>query len=97
MKNDEWLTRSISCMMPAASSGGKASRRRKPVTSIAQTKKGMRIQVIPRARRLMIVVMKFTAPSSDEVISSTRPISHWVWPASHWLTICPSANPASGE
>jgi hypothetical protein len=90
-------TRSINCMMPAASSGGKASSSRKPVTSIAHTKNGMRIQVMPRARRLMMVVMKFTDPSSDEVINSTRPISHCVWPASHWLTTCPSANPASGE
>ena len=97
MKNDECATRSINCMMPAASSGGKASNSRKPVTSIDQTKNGSRIHVSPRARRLMMVVMKLTEPKSEEVISSTRPMSHCVCPASHWLTIWPSANPASGE
>ena len=41
----------------------------------AQTKNGSRSQVIPGARMLMIVARKFTAPSSDEVISITMPIS----------------------
>ena len=76
MKNDECATRSISCMMPAASSGGKARSRRKPVTSIDQTKNGIRIQVIPRTRRLMMVVMKLTEPRSDEVMRQTSPINH---------------------
>ncbi len=34
----------------------------------------------PRARSWMIVAMKFTAPSSDEVIRNTMPISQSVWP-----------------
>jgi len=71
---------SMSCMIAATSSGGKARRRRKPVTSIAQTKKGRRIQVMPRQRRLIIVQMKFTAPRRDEVISRAMPTSHCVWP-----------------
>ena len=78
MKKDEWATRSINCMMPAASSGGNASKSKKPVTNIDHTKNGMRIQVMPRARRLMMVVMKLTEPRSEEVIKRTKPINHCV-------------------
>ena len=53
-------TRSISCMTPAASSGGKASSRRKDVTSCAHTKKGNRMKVSPLARSWIVVVMKLT-------------------------------------
>ena len=67
-------------MTPAASSGGNASRSRNAVTNCAQTKNGRRIQVMPGARSWMMVAMKFTAPSSDEVISNTMPISQKVWP-----------------
>ena len=42
---------------------------------MAQTKKGMRIQVIPLQRRLMMVVRKLTAPRSEEVIRKTIPNS----------------------
>ena len=62
-------------MMPAASSGGNASNNRKPVTNCAHTKNGNRIQVMPGARNWMMVAMKFTAPSSDEVINNTKPIN----------------------
>ncbi len=72
--------RSISCMTAAASSGGKASSSRKAVTNCAHTKKGNRMNVSPLARSWMVVVMKLTAPSSDEVIRKTIPISHHVWP-----------------
>ena len=61
--------------MPAASSGGKASNKRNAVMNCAHTKNGNRSQVMPGARRLMMVAMKFTAPSSDEVISIIMPIS----------------------
>ena len=73
-------TLSINCMTPAASSGGNASSNRNAVTNCAQTKNGRRIQVMPGARNWMIVAMKFTAPSSDEVMSNTMPISQNVWP-----------------
>jgi hypothetical protein len=73
-------TRSISCMTPAASSGGKARSRRKAVTNCAHTKKGNRMKVRPFARSWIVVVMKLTAPSSDEVIRKIIPMSHHVWP-----------------
>ena len=73
-------TRSISCMTAAASSGGKASSRRKAVTNCAHTKKGKRMKVSPLARSWIVVVMKLIAPSSDEVIRKTIPMSHHVWP-----------------
>lgn len=64
---------------------GKASRSRKPVTIIAQTKKGIRIQVRPLARRLMMVAMKFTAPNSEDVMMNTIADSHMVWPVQKTL------------
>ena len=97
MKKLDPVVRSINCMIAATSRGGKARRRRKPVTNIAQTKNGRRIQVSPLARRLMIVVRKLTAPRRDEEIRKTIPSSHCVCPARNWFTICESANPASGE
>ena len=71
-------TRSISCMTPAASSGGNASSSRKDVTSCAHTKKGKRMKVSPLARSWIVVVMKLTAPRSDEVIRKIIPMSHHV-------------------
>ena len=68
-------TRSINWRMPAASSGGNASSSRKAVMNWTQTKNGKRSQVIPGARMLMMVTRKFTAPSNDDVISSTMPIN----------------------
>ena len=73
-------TLSISCMMPAASSGGNARSSRNAVTNCAQTKNGIRIHVIPGARNWMIVAMKFTAPSSDDVIRKIIPTSQNVCP-----------------
>ena len=70
----------MSCMTMAASNGGKASSNRKAVTNCAQTKNGNRIQVNPFARNWMIVVIKLTAPSSDEVIRKMKPMSQRVWP-----------------
>ncbi len=68
-------------MTPAASSGGKASSRRKAVTNWAHTKKGNRMKVRPFARSWIVVAMKLIAPSSDEVIRKIIPTSHIVWPA----------------
>ena len=67
-------------MTAAASSGGKARSRRKAVTNWAHTKKGNRMKVSPLTRSWMMVVMKLIAPSSDEVIRKTIPMSHLVWP-----------------
>ena len=51
------------------------------MTNCAQTKNGIRIQVMPGARNWMMVAMKLTAPSSDEVMSSTMPTSQNAWPS----------------
>ena len=50
------------------------------MTNCAHTKNGNRKYVRPLARSWMIVVMKFTAPSSDEVIRKIIPTIHHVWP-----------------
>src|SRR3954463_12398000 len=71
----------ISCSTAAASSGGNASNSRNDVTNCACTKKGKRMYDSPFARNWMIVTMKFTEPSRDEVIRKTIPISHHVCPA----------------
>src|SRR5207245_2414771 len=73
-------TLSINCRTAAASKGGKASSSRKAVTNCAQQKNGKRIQVMPGARNWIIVAMKFTAPSSDEVIKKIIPTIQKVWP-----------------
>ena len=63
----------------------------------AQQKNGMRPHVRPGARSWMKVVMKLTAPSSDEVMLNTIPISHRVPPLNNWWYAGPvSATPASG-
>ena len=64
------------CSTAAACSAGNASSSRNAVMNCAQTKNGRRNQVSPGARSWTIVVMKFTAPSSDEKISSSMPTSH---------------------
>ena len=48
--------------------------------SCAQTKNGRRIQVSPLARSWMIVVMKLTAPRSEDVIKRMKPTSQSVCP-----------------
>jgi len=64
--------------MEATSSGGKASRSRKPITNIAQQKKGIFIQDMPLVRRLMRVAMKLTEPRSDAEMLNTIAESHQV-------------------
>ena len=71
-------TLSISCRMPAASSGGNARSNRNDVTNCAHTKNGRRIQLRPLARSCTVVVMKLSEPSSDDVIRNIIPISHIV-------------------
>src|SRR3954464_12501202 len=72
--------RSISCMTPAASSGGNASSSRNEVTNCAQTKNGSRIHDKPLARSWMVLPRELHEPSSDEVIRKIIPSSHIVWP-----------------
>ena len=55
-------TRSAAAASSAAASTGKAMRTRIDVTSVFQVKIGMRNMVMPGARMVMIVVMKFTPP-----------------------------------
>ena len=74
-------TWSINCITAAASSGGNANNNRNAVTNCAQTKNGSRIHVIPGARNWIIVPMKLTAPSSEEVIKQTMPRIQNVWPS----------------
>lgn len=50
-------------MAPART--GRESRRRIAVKKTDQTNKGVRSQVIPSTRMLMIVVIKFTAPKIE--------------------------------
>ena len=48
------------------------------MTNIAQVKNGIRNQDMPRARKLMIVVMKFTEPNNDAEMLKTIAINHQV-------------------
>ena len=50
------------------------------MTSCDQTKNGRRMKLRPGARNWMVVTMKFTEPSSDDVIRKIIPISHIVCP-----------------
>ena len=60
--------RSSSSSVTAAESAGSATSSRIAYVSIAQTKSGIRIHVIPRVRMLWIVTMKLIAPASDESV-----------------------------
>src|ERR1051325_2732291 len=75
-----WKTRSMSCRMEAASSGGKARSSRTAVTNCAQQKMGRRPMVMPEARMLMVVTRKLIAPKSEEVMMITMASSHTVCP-----------------
>ncbi len=79
-KNVVPRTRSKSSMIIAPERTGSASSSRIAVTKSAQTVSGRRKNVIPGARRLMIVVMKLTAVSSDESPMMRREMSQSVWP-----------------
>ena len=59
--------------MSAAVIAGKAKMIKKEVTNVIQTNTGMRIRVMPGARRLMIVMMKLSAAATDATPSTSRP------------------------
>ena len=59
--------RSSSSSVSPAESAGSTATSRIAYVSIAQTKSGIRIHVIPRVRMLWIVTMKLIAPASDEI------------------------------
>ena len=65
--------RSKNTMMSAAVTHGIANTVRKAVTSIIQTKTGMRMSVIPGARMFRIVTMKLMPEVTDPKPSITRP------------------------
>ena len=60
--------RSSSSSVSPAESAGSTRTSSSAYVSIAQTKSGMRIHVMPRARMLWIVTMKLIAPASDEIV-----------------------------
>jgi hypothetical protein len=66
--------------MAAACSGGKAINNRNDVTSIAHTKNGIRISVMPGARSCRIVTIMLIELSIDDSTSRNMPTSHAVWP-----------------
>ena len=68
MKKCVPAVRSRSRSVTAAEIAGSARSRRIAYVSIAQTKSGIRIQVMPGARMLWIVTMKLIAPRSDESV-----------------------------
>ena len=72
--------RSKSSMISAAERTGSASSSRIAVMKSAHTVSGSRKKVMPGARRLMIVVMKLTAVSSDESPRIRSEMSQSVWP-----------------
>ena len=72
MKKCVPTVRSSSSSVTAAESAGSATSSRIAYVSIAQTKSGIRIQVMPGARMLWIVTMKLIAPSSDESVRMWR-------------------------
>ena len=54
---------------------GKAKTSSKDVIKVIHTKTGIRIIVMPGARKLMIVTMKFSAPATDDVPMTRRLIA----------------------
>jgi hypothetical protein len=59
--------------MRATVMAGKAMIIRNEVTSVIQTKTGMRMKLMPGARRLMIVTMKLRAAITEETPATRRP------------------------
>ena len=54
---------------------GMASISRIEVINVIQTNTGIRISVIPGARRLIMVTTKFNPPATDEVPKISRPMA----------------------
>ena len=67
--------RSIMTSTSAMVMKGKDRTMRKEVTSVIQTNTGSRIMVIPGARMLMIVTMKFSEAAMDATPSNWRPMT----------------------
>src|SRR3954447_2948865 len=80
MKKGVPTVRSSSSSVTAAESAGSASSRRTAYVSIAQTKSGIRIHVMPGARMLWIVTMKLIAPSSEESVRMWMLRIQYSWP-----------------
>ena len=76
--------RSVSSMVMAPASTGRASSSRKAVTRIDQANSGMRCSVMPGARMLKIVVMKLMAPRIDEAPARCREKIARSMPAPCW-------------
>ena len=72
MKNDVWAVRSSTPIRIAASSIGGASSIRIEVANTDQTKIGIRIQVIPGARIVMIVTSRLNPSSTIEIPTSAK-------------------------
>ena len=68
MKKCVPTVRSSSSIVTAAESAGNATSRTIAYVSIAQTKSGIRIHVMPGARMLWIVTIRLIAPSNDESV-----------------------------
>jgi hypothetical protein len=65
-KNEVFKLRSVKSIVIAPAKTGKDNKRRIAVKNTDQTKRGVRSQVIPTVRILIIVVIKFTAPKIEE-------------------------------
>jgi len=65
-KNDVFRFRSVSSIVIAPAKTGSDRRSKIAVKKTDQTNRGVRSQVIPVVRILIIVVMKFTAPKIEE-------------------------------
>jgi hypothetical protein len=61
-KNEVFKFRSVRSIVIAPARTGRERRSRIAVKKTDHTKRGVRSQVIPAVRMLMIVVIKFTAP-----------------------------------
>ena len=79
--------RSSSNSTPPASNTPNASRIEIAVTNHAHTVSGMRISVIPGARKSIVVAMKFTAPRSDATQKIKMLTIH---------SVCPIPSPGPG-
>jgi len=64
-KNEVLILRSVKSIVIAPARTGRERRRRIAVRNTDHTNKGVRSQVIPAVRILIIVVIKFTAPKID--------------------------------
>jgi len=65
-KKEVFKLRSVKSIVIAPAKTGRDSNRRIAVRNTDHTNKGVRSQVIPTVRILIIVVIKFTAPKIDE-------------------------------